>query len=129
MGSLSGEGTYVFNGNLVNGVAVGVLPNPKLQWEEAKKFDVGLDAGFFGNKIETVLDYFIDTRDNLLIGNIPVSGITGVYAPGSGSPTVNAGSVRNSGLEFSINYKESLSNNFKIKLYLKPVSENLQVFL
>lgn len=116
VGSLSGEGTYVFNGNLVNGVAVGVLPNPKLQWEEAKKFDVGLDAGFLNNKIETVLDYFIDTRDNLLIGNIPVSGITGVYAPGSGSPTVNAGSVRNSGLEFSINYKDSLSDNFKIAL-------------
>lgn len=116
VGSLSGEGTYVFNGNLVNGVAVGVLPNPKLQWEEAKKFDVGLDAGFLGNKIETVLDYFIDTRDNLLIGNIPVSGITGVYAPGSGSPTINAGSVRNSGFEFAINYKESLSNDFKISL-------------
>jgi TonB-linked SusC/RagA family outer membrane protein len=116
VGSLSGEGTYVFNGNLVNGVAVGVLPNPKLQWEEAKKFDVGLDAGFLGNKIETVIDYFIDTRDNLLIGNIPVSGITGVYAPGSGSPTINAGSVRNSGFEFAINYKESLSDNFKIGL-------------
>jgi TonB-linked SusC/RagA family outer membrane protein len=116
VGSLSGEGTYVFNGNLVNGVAVGVLPNPKLQWEEAKKFDVGLDAGFLNNKIETVVDYFIDTRDNLLIGNIPVSGITGVYAPGSGSPTVNAGSVRNSGFEFSINYKETLSDNFKIAL-------------
>lgn len=116
VGSLSGEGTYVFNGNLVSGVAVGVLPNPKLQWEEAKKIDVGLDAGFLGNKIETVLDYFIDTRNNLLIGNIPVSGITGVYAPGSGSPTVNAGSVRNSGFEFSINYKESLSDNFKIAL-------------
>jgi TonB-linked SusC/RagA family outer membrane protein len=116
VGSLSGEGTYVFNGSLVNGVAVGVLPNPKLQWEEAKKFDVGLDANFFNNKIETVLDYFIDTRDNLLIGNIPVSGITGVYAPGSGSPTINAGSVENSGLEFTINYKESISDNFKISL-------------
>lgn len=116
VGSLSGEGTYVFNGNLVSGVAVGVLPNPKLQWEEAKKIDVGLDAGFLNNKIETVLDYFVDTRNNLLIGNIPVSGITGVYAPGSGSPTVNAGSVRNSGFEFSINYKESLSDNFKIAL-------------
>lgn len=116
VGSLSGEGTYVFNGNLVNGVAVGVLPNPKLQWEEAKKFDIGLDASFLNNKIETVLDYFIDTRDKLLIGNIPVSGITGVYAPGSGSPTVNAGSVRNSGFEFSINYKESLTDNFKIAL-------------
>jgi len=116
VGSLSGEGTYVFNGNIVNGTAVGVLPNPKLQWEQAKKFDIGLDANFLNNKLETVVDYFIDTRDKLLIGNIPVSGITGVYAPGSGSPTINAGSVRNSGLEFSFNYKQVVSDNFKFSL-------------
>ena len=116
VGSLSGEGTYVFNGSIVNGTAVGVLPNPKLQWEEAKKFDVGLDANFLNNKLETVIDYFIDTRDKLLIGNIPVSGITGVYAPGSGSPTINAGSVRNSGLEFSFNYKQTVSDNFRFSL-------------
>ena len=116
VGSLSGEGTYVFNGNIVNGTAVGVLPNPKLQWEQAKKFDVGVDAGFLNNRLETVLDYFIDTRDKLLIGNIPVSGITGVYAPGSGSPTINAGSVRNSGLEFSVNYKQTVSEKFKFSV-------------
>ena len=116
VGSLSGEGTYVFNGSLVNGVAVGVLPNPKLQWEEAKKFDIGLDASFFNKEVDIVMDYFIDTRDKLLIGNIPVSGITGVYAPGSGSPTINAGAVRNTGLEFSINYKKTVSDNFKFSL-------------
>ncbi len=114
VGSLSGEGTYVFNGNLVNGVAVGVLPNPKLQWEEAKKFDVGLDLKFYSEKVDVTIDYFNDVRDNLLIGNIPVSGITGVYAPGSGSPTVNAGSVRNRGVEFAINYKEKVSEDFKL---------------
>lgn len=113
VGSLSGEGTYVFNGNLVNGVAVGVLPNPKLQWEEAKKFDVGLDLKLYKEKVDVTIDYFNDVRDNLLIGNIPVSGITGVYAPGSGSPTVNAGSVRNRGFEFAINYKEKISDNLK----------------
>ena len=116
VGSLSGEGTYVFNGNLVNGVAIGVLPNPKLQWEEAKKFDVGFDATLFNKEVDIVMDYFIDTRDKLLIGNIPVSGITGIYAPGSGSPTINAGAVRNKGLEFSINYKKTVSDNFKFSL-------------
>jgi TonB-linked SusC/RagA family outer membrane protein len=116
LGSLSGEGTYVFNGNLVNGVAVGVLPNPKLQWEEAKKFDIGFDATLFNKEVDIVMDYFIDTRDKLLIGNIPVSGITGVYAPGSAAPTINAGAVRNTGLEFSINYKKIVSDNFKLSV-------------
>lgn len=116
VGSLSGEATYVINGSLVNGTAVGVLPNPKLQWEEAKKFDVGADFKMFDDKVSITTDYFSETRDNLLIGNIPVSGITGIYAPGSGSPTINAGSVRNRGLEFAINYEDKLSENLNFKL-------------
>ncbi|MGB3774854.1 MAG: SusC/RagA family TonB-linked outer membrane protein, partial [Leeuwenhoekiella sp.] len=35
VGTLSGEATYVLDGVVVNGRAIGVLPNPNLQWEEA----------------------------------------------------------------------------------------------
>ncbi|WP_033957922.1 SusC/RagA family TonB-linked outer membrane protein [Psychroserpens jangbogonensis] len=110
---LDGEATYVFDNALVNGQAIGVLPNPDLKWEEAKKFDLGIDIKLLNNKIDITADYFINTRDNLLIGNIPVSGITGISAPGSGSPTVNAGKVENKGFEFAIGYKEYISDNFK----------------
>lgn len=116
IGTLSGEATYPFNGALVNGTAIGTLPNPALQWEEAKMFNVGLDLGLFDYKINITADYFINTRDNLLISNIPVSGITGTAAPGSASPTVNAGSVRNQGLEFSINYQKRFDNQLKMTL-------------
>lgn len=116
VGNLGGEGTYVFNGNLVNGVAIGVLPNPNLKWEQAKKIDAGLDLVLLKDKVDVTADYFIDTRINLLIPYIPVSGITGVFAPGSGSPTVNAGSVENKGLEFAINYKEKISDSFNFKI-------------
>jgi len=116
VGSLSGEATYVINGSVVNGTAVGVLPNPKLHWEEAKKFDIGVDLKMFDEKVSITSDYFSETRDNLLIGNIPVSGITGVYAPGSGSPTINAGAVRNRGLEFAINYEDKISESMKFKV-------------
>ncbi|MGS2726461.1 SusC/RagA family TonB-linked outer membrane protein [Psychroserpens sp. BH13MA-6] len=109
---LDGEATYVFDDALVQGQAIGVLPNSDLQWEEAKKFDVGLDMRIFGNKLDITADYFINTRDNLLITNIPVSGITGVSAPGSGSPTVNAGKVENRGFELAIGYKDDLSDDF-----------------
>lgn len=127
VGSLSGEGTYVFNGSLVNGIAIGVLPNPKLKWEEAKKFDIGLDLKMFSNKVNITTDYFIDRRDNLLIGNIPVSGISGVFAPGSGSPTINAGSVQNKGFEFAIDYEENLNDNLKFKLGYNITSINNEV--
>jgi TonB-linked SusC/RagA family outer membrane protein len=116
LGLLNGEATYVFDGTLINGTAIGVLPNPDLQWEEAKKFDVGMDFKLFNNKVDITADYFIDTRDNLLISNIPVSGILGTSAPGGGSPTVNAGSVENRGFEFAIGYQETVSDNFKFKI-------------
>ena len=111
---LSGEATYVFDGALVNGTAIGQIANPNLKWEEAQKFDVGLDLKLFNNKMSIVTDYFIDTRKDLLIPNIPVSGITGNYAPGASAPTVNAGTVRNSGIEFSIDYKNKFSENLSM---------------
>jgi TonB-linked SusC/RagA family outer membrane protein len=113
---LSGEATYVFDGSLVNGTATGQIANPDLKWEEARKFDVGLDLKLFNNKVSIVTDYFIDTRKDLLIPNIPVSGITGNYAPGASAPTVNAGTVRNSGLEFSVDYKNEFSKNFNMSV-------------
>ncbi|MBF8150247.1 TonB-dependent receptor [Winogradskyella sp. F6397] len=114
VGQLSGEATYLFDDVLTNGRAIGQLPNSELQWEEAKKFDVGLDFRLLNNKIDITTDYFINKRDNLLITNIPVSGITGVFGPGGGSPTVNAGGVENRGFEFAINYRENFSDDFRV---------------
>jgi TonB-linked SusC/RagA family outer membrane protein len=113
---LNGEATYVFDDALVNGLATGQIPNTNLKWEEARKFDVGLDVKLAKDKVSIVADYFIDTRADLLIPFIPVSGINGTAAPGAGSPTVNAGTVRNSGLEFAIDYKNKFSENFSMSV-------------
>lgn len=116
VGLLGGEATYVFNGVLVNGTANGQIPNPNLKWEEARKFDVGLDLKLFDNKLSIITDYFIDTRKDLLIPNIPVSGISGIAAPGAGAPTLNAGTVRNSGVEFSMDFKHTFTNDLSLSL-------------
>lgn len=113
---LTGESTYVYDDALIYGTAAGQLPNPNLKWEEAKKFDVGVDLRMFQNKVSIVADYFIDKREDLLIPWIPVSGILGVSAPGASPPTLNAGSVKNSGLEFAIDYKTKFSNNLSLSL-------------
>lgn len=113
---LSGEGTYVLNGMLVNGRAVGALPNPKIQWEQSEQFDAGFDLKFLGDRIEFTADYFIKKTNNLLIGNIPVSGIFGIAAPGASGPTVNAGTVKNSGFEFAIGYRGMIGKDFSYGL-------------
>ncbi len=113
---LTGEATYVFDNALVNGVATGQIPNEKLKWEQAEKIDVGLDINLLNNKINIVADYFIDTRKDLLVPGIPVSGTLGGAAPGASNPTINAGEVRNEGFEFAINYKNKFSENFSMSL-------------
>lgn len=109
---LTGEATYVFDGELVNGVAIGPLSNPIVAWEEARKFDVGIDAELFSNRVKIIADYFIDKRAGLLIPGLPVSGIGGAGGPGGQNPTINAGDVINKGLELSIAYNDKIGNDF-----------------
>jgi TonB-linked SusC/RagA family outer membrane protein len=109
---LNGEATYVFDGNLVYGKAVGPSPNPAVKWEQSEQIDIGLDLRLLENRIDISADYFIKTTRNLLIGNIPVSGILGIAAPGAAGPTANAGTVRNSGFEMAIGYKGNIRQIF-----------------
>ncbi len=127
VGALNGEGVYVFDDALVTGVAAGVLPNPAIKWEADEKVNFGTDIKLWNNKIDITADYFIDTRKDLLIGYIPVSGITGVYAPGSGSPTINAGTVSNKGFEFAINYKDNITENLKFGIGYNVTTLNNEV--
>jgi len=113
---LNGEGTYVLNGNLVNGVAIGAATNPGVRWERSEQFDAGFDLSFMENKIEVTSDYFIKTTNDLLISSVPVSGILGTSAPGASGPTVNAGTVRNSGVEMAIAYRGNLTKDLTFRV-------------
>lgn len=113
---LNGEATYVLDGLLINGTALGTIPNPGAGWEEAEKTNFGIDLRLYNNKIDITADVFREDRRDLLVASIPVSGILGSGAPGGGTPTINAGTTRNQGMEFAIKYNEYLSedSNFSI---------------
>lgn len=113
---LSGEGTYVFDSQLVYGKAIGPLPNPGIKWEESKQLDIGLDLSLFRDKLDFTMDYYHKTTANLLIEDIPVSGILGTSAPGAAGPTVNAGTVRNSGFEFAVGYRGEIIDGLKFNV-------------
>jgi len=112
---LNGEGVYVIEDALVFGTAIGALSNPEIRWEEQKTFDVGLDAKFLNNKLDITIDYFNRRTEDLLV-QAPVSGILGDAAPGSAPPIVNAGTVENKGFEFSLGYRETLSEDLKFNV-------------
>ncbi|HSP40866.1 MAG TPA: SusC/RagA family TonB-linked outer membrane protein, partial [Gillisia sp.] len=110
---LDGEATYVLGGVLVNGTALGRIPNPNSGWEESEKINLGVDLRMFNNKLDITADIFREDRKNLLIAGIPVSGILGGGAPGAGAPTINAGTTRNEGVEFSLKYSDNINDDFR----------------
>lgn len=114
--TLNGEGTYVLDNQLVNGRAIGPLANPGIKWEQSEQFDIGVDMNFYNDRIQFTADYFIKTTQDLLIANIPVSGIFGIAAPGAAAPTANAGTVRNQGFEFSAGYRGMVGTDFSYQV-------------
>ncbi|TVZ60290.1 TonB-linked SusC/RagA family outer membrane protein [Flavobacteriaceae bacterium MAR_2010_105] len=112
---LNGEGTYVFDDELVFGSAIGAVANPEIKWEKQKTLDIGVDMRLLKSKVDITADYFKRRTEDLLV--VPqVSGLLGTGAPGSGPPVVNAGIVENTGFEFAIGYKENVSENFKFSI-------------
>lgn len=79
------------------GVRTSDVGNRDLKWESTEQLDLGLDLGFFKNRITLNVDmYQKNTRDLLLWANLPRStGFSRVFK--------NIGSVRNEGLEFTLN--------------------------
>lgn len=88
--------TYTFNENLVTGFRPNRVPNPMLQWEKTNQFDIGIDFGFFNNRLRLTTDYYHKiTTDLLFSANIP-------WTSGFNSGLQNIGSVENKGLELSL---------------------------
>ena len=110
---LDGQATIAANSfSLLFGLAPGTPGNPDLKWEEQETANIGLDLGLFSNRLNVSMDvYRKQTKDLLLAPQ--ASAVTGVGAPGSGPSVVNAGTVRNTGVEFALNYSENFTEDFK----------------
>ncbi|TLU90033.1 SusC/RagA family TonB-linked outer membrane protein [Dyadobacter sediminis] len=95
---------YPFNGGINAGAAQQVAANPNLQWEKSTTFDIGADLALFNNKLSLTADYYNRYTDNILVA-VPVSSIYGLPAP-----TVNAGAMRNKGIELVIGHANRLGD-------------------
>jgi TonB-linked SusC/RagA family outer membrane protein len=85
------------------------LANRDLKWEERTVTNVGIDASFFNNRLSVTLEgYNSLSADNLL--QLPVARYLGNLR---GDPFINAGSIRNSGIDFSATYRSSNISDFK----------------
>jgi TonB-dependent starch-binding outer membrane protein SusC len=81
------------------------LANPNVKWETSEQTDIGFDATVM-KKINVAFDYYIKkTKDWLL--TVPI-----LATAGADAPLINGGDVKNSGVELSLNYRNTLGRFF-----------------
>lgn len=95
-----GAGNHV----MYPGTTSTTLGNPNIRWEKTESTNLGLDLNFFDNRLSTTIELFDKTTTDMLL-RVPVVASAGLVD----APMINAGSVRNSGIEFQINYRESIN--------------------
>ncbi len=98
----------VINGELVTATNQNMITNENLKWETTESFNVGLDFGFLKGRISGSVDiYQKNTRDLILDAMVPAT-----LGVDDATMYQNSGSIRNRGVEFSIN-TVNLTGKFK----------------
>ncbi|WP_419698804.1 TonB-dependent receptor [Mucilaginibacter sp. NFX135] len=77
--------------------------SPNIKWETTKTSNIGLDIGFLQDKLNITADYFIKKTSDLLL-NVPIPGSAGSIS----NPVVNAGDLRNKGIEVGVNFNDHI---------------------
>src|SRR5690606_32364023 len=117
--SKGGNDSYPINGNENSiedypyGTIFTRLANPDIQWEVSTQTDVGLDFGFFNNKLTGALDYFNKVSENILLEVTPADPVQPTDRYWTNIPAME---LQNNGIEFTIDYNGIIGNDFGFNL-------------
>lgn len=120
---IGGNRRFIYNETVVEGdsyyfgttpissssIRLGEYPNPNVGWEKAKKFNVGADLSFF-NMLNISVDYFNEHREGIFLQRKSIP----MYVGMSTQPWVNIGKMRNSGIDASLEYHQSLGRDLHL---------------
>ena len=102
--SVKSTGSYPFTSEAV--YEIGYKPattgNSELKWETNEQTDIGIDARFLKNRLSLTFDYFNKKTKDLIVTGITPSTIVGNTA----SP-INAGNIKNTGVELELAWQDS----------------------
>ncbi|MCS2822909.1 SusC/RagA family TonB-linked outer membrane protein [Bacteroides ovatus] len=94
------------------GILNTTLKNSQLRWETTESYDIGVDLGFFNNRLGLLIDYYNKLTFDRLYDE-PLWNSTGFSSIKS-----NYGSVRNSGIEIELNATPIQTKDFSWDLSL-----------
>ncbi len=94
------------NGNWLQAVKELTAGNPNVTWETATKTNIGIDAGFFNDKLHAYVDVFWEDRRDILVSNAnTLPAVTSLP-----SSYVNEGRVKNHGYEVTLNWEQKIGD-------------------
>lgn len=91
--------------NVVAGAAPTALANPNISWEKTTTTGAGLEFNLFRDRLSFIIDYY-DRRTTDVLVRVPLPTISGMAT----FPFQNVGSARNSGMEFTVDYRGNALN-------------------
>jgi len=94
----------VVNGKTYYIPTVSNLVDENLHWEVVTGFDAGFESQLFNNKLSVELGYFTKKTSDLLAYVAPPVSV------GAGYAITNAGSIRNSGIEYIIGWHDKIGD-------------------
>jgi TonB-dependent starch-binding outer membrane protein SusC len=103
--SLAINSFYALGNSVVRGPAPIVFANKDLKWETSVQTDFGIDATFFGGKMDFTFDYYNKTTNDVLL-SLPIPMTSGYFLPAD----ANLGEIKNSGFEFALMYNNKVGD-------------------
>jgi TonB-linked SusC/RagA family outer membrane protein len=86
------------------------IGNPDAKWEENITTNIGFDAGLLDNKLEIVFDWYIkEVQDLLRTPELPGT------AGAAGVPAYNIASMKNTGIDLQVIYRQNFTNDFRFE--------------
>ncbi|PKQ61459.1 hypothetical protein BZG02_15660 [Labilibaculum filiforme] len=103
---------YTFGGAGTDAPMVGAAQksyaNALVKWETSIQSNIGIDLGFFKNKLTFTADYYNTDKEDMLF-NVQLPGSAGIGSGGDSRVTLNVGDMTNTGYELALNYRNKLN--------------------
>lgn len=98
-----GKGKWLLDNALTNTAGIPVLVSSTLSWERVRNFNIGLDFGFFSNRLTGTIEYF--KRKTLdMVGPAPeLPALLGIAVP-----KTNNADMESTGFDFDIQWRDRI---------------------
>ncbi|MVN22571.1 SusC/RagA family TonB-linked outer membrane protein [Mucilaginibacter arboris] len=104
---VNANASYVFGNTLAPGTTQTQVFDQTNKWEQKKSTNLGIDLSLFHDQLSFTGEYYNNKIDGILLA-VPIPISVGAI----NTPTVNAASFTNKGLEFSVTYHSKSRGSF-----------------